>query len=58
LGVKPKETIAIEDTEISMEAALAADIECVAFPGLIAQENNFNGAKAVTEMLSPSHFTL
>jgi len=58
LSVKPTECIAIEDTEISMEAALAADIECVAFPGLIAQENNFNSAKAVTEMLSPSYFTL
>ena len=56
LGVKPKESIAIEDTEISMEAALTANIDCVAFPGQISQGNSFDGAKFVTEKLSPSYF--
>lgn len=56
LGIKPTECIAIEDTETSMEAALTANIDCVAFPGQISQGNSFDGAKFVTEKLSRSYF--
>jgi HAD superfamily hydrolase (TIGR01509 family) len=56
LGIKPTECIAIEDTETSMEAALTANIDCVAFPGQISKGNSFDGAKTVTEKLSPSYF--
>ena len=58
LGIKPTECIAIEDTETSMEAALTANIDCVAFPGLISKGNSFDGAKTVTEKLSPSYFAI
>ena len=56
LGIKPTECIAIEDTETSMKAALTANIDCVAFPGQISQGNSFDGAKFVTEKLSPNYF--
>ncbi len=53
LCLDPQECIAIEDTAISMKAALAANIRCIAFPGEFAQENDFNGAKSITKKLTP-----
>lgn len=50
-----QDCIAIEDTEISMKAAIAADIRCIAFPGEFSSGNNFNGALLVTDKLSPLH---
>jgi len=53
LCLDPQECIAIEDTAISMKAALAANIRCIAFPGEFAQENDFNGAQSITKKLTP-----
>lgn len=52
LQLKAQDCIAIEDTSISMKAALAANVRCVAFPGLFAQTNDFSGAPFVTDSLS------
>ena len=47
-----KDCIAIEDTEISMQSALAASIRCIGFPGANTQGNDFSGAVLVTNQLS------
>jgi len=47
-----KDCIAIEDTEISMQSALAASIRCIGFPGANTQGNDFSGAVLVTNHLS------
>lgn len=52
LNLDAKDCIAIEDTEISMKSALAASIQCIAFPGEFAQDNNFTGAAHLTENLN------
>jgi beta-phosphoglucomutase-like phosphatase (HAD superfamily) len=53
LCLDPQECIAIEDTAISMKAALTANIRCIAFPGEFVQKNDFNGALSVTKKLTP-----
>ena len=55
LDLDAGDCIAIEDTAISMKAALAANIRCIAFPGAFAQKNDFNGALLVTSKLSLHH---
>ena len=55
LYLDAQDCIAIEDTAISMKAALSANIKCIAFPGAFAKENDFNGALIVTSDLSPLH---
>ena len=47
-----QDCIAIEDTVISMQSALAASIRCIGFPGANTQGNDFSGAVLVTNQLS------
>ena len=47
-----QDCIAIEDTEISMQSALAASIRCIGFPGANTQGNDFSDAVLVTNHLS------
>jgi beta-phosphoglucomutase-like phosphatase (HAD superfamily) len=52
LKLEAEDCIAIEDTKVSMQSALAASIKCIAFPGAFAQDNDFRGAIIVTDTLS------
>ena len=52
LNLKPKECLAIEDTEESMKSALKAKIRCIAFPGKLHQHKNFKGAYKVIKNLN------
>ena len=56
LELLPQNCIAVEDTETSMKAALAASIRCIAFPGAYATKQDFNGALLTTSCLSPNDF--
>ena len=56
LGLKTQSCIAVEDTETSMQAALAAGIRCIAFPGAYAATQDFSGALLTTSCLSLDHF--
>lgn len=55
LHLDAQDCVAIEDTAVSMNAALAAGIRCIAFPGAFAIANDFKGALLVTDQLSPTH---
>jgi len=57
LQLDAQHCIAIEDTQISMRAALAADIRCIAFPGAFAEDNDFSGAALITQRLCVSELT-
>jgi len=57
LHLGARDCIAIEDTQVSMHAALAADIRCIAFPGAFAEDNEFSGAVLVTQRLCVSELT-
>ena len=57
LHLDAQDCIAIEDTQVSMHAALAADIRCVAFPGAFAEDNEFSGAALVTRRLCVSELS-
>jgi beta-phosphoglucomutase-like phosphatase (HAD superfamily) len=57
LQLDAQHCIAIEDTQISMRAALAADISCIAFPGAFAEDNDFSGAALITQRLCVSELT-
>ena len=57
MNLKAKDCIAIEDTEISMRAAIGALIPCIGFPGAFAQDNDFRDAILVTENLSIDDLT-
>ena len=52
LHLDAKDCIAIEDSEISMQSALEAGIQCIGFPGVNTQGNDFSGAVLVTNHLS------
>ena len=52
LNLKADDCVAIEDTEVSMQSALAASIKCIAFPGAFAKDNDFSSAILVTDKLS------
>jgi beta-phosphoglucomutase-like phosphatase (HAD superfamily) len=52
LHLDAQDCIAIEDTEVSMQSALAASIRCIGFPGVNTQGNDFSGAVLVTNHLS------
>ena len=52
LNLKAEGCVAIEDTEVSMQSALAASIKCVGFPGAFAKDNDFSSAILVTDNLS------
>ncbi len=47
LGIDPETCLAIEDTPVSLSAAQAAGIECIAFPGAYADIDGFNGSVTV-----------
>ena len=57
LHLDAQHCIAIEDTQVSMRAALAADIRCIAFPGAFAENHDFSGAALVTQMLCVNELT-
>ena len=57
LQLPAKDCIAIEDTAISMKAASAANLRCIAFPGDFAQSNDFSGALLITNDLSAESFS-
>ena len=52
MDVFPSQCLAIEDTPFAFRAALAAGIDCVAFPGADYQGADFDGAYAVVQRLS------
>ena len=52
LNLEAQDCIAIEDTEVSMQSALAASIKCIGFPGAFAKDNDFSSAILVTDNLS------
>jgi HAD superfamily hydrolase (TIGR01509 family) len=52
LNLKAEDCVAIEDTEVSMQSALAASIKCIGFPGAFAKDNDFSSAILVTDNLS------
>jgi len=52
LNLEAEDCVAIEDTEASMQSALAASIRCIGFPGAFAKDNDFSSAILVTENLS------
>jgi HAD superfamily hydrolase (TIGR01509 family) len=56
LGVQAQNCVAVEDTETSMQAALAAGVRCIAFPGEYAIAQDFTDAALVTNNISPEHF--
>ena len=58
LNLKPKECLAIEDTEESMKSALKAKIRCIAFPGKLHQHKNFKGAYKIIKNLNKKNFLL
>ncbi|EBA11172.1 HAD-IA family hydrolase [Roseobacter sp. CCS2] len=53
LTVNADQCLAIEDTAVSMQAATAAGIACVAFPGAYAGANNFEDAYRIVDQLDP-----
>ena len=55
LHLEARDCIAIEDTVISMQAALAAEIRCIGFPGAFSKDNNFSGAALVTDNISTNN---
>ena len=44
LRLKPKECIAIEDTQVSLNSAIKARLKCFIFPGNFHRSKKFNGA--------------
>ncbi len=58
IGVKPSETVAIEDSATSARAALAADIPVVAFPGAFHSGDDFGDVKTRVDRLAPGLFGL
>jgi len=53
LGVTASECIAIEDTAVSMKSAIAAGIDCVAFPGAFTEASDFDDDVRIVEKLDP-----
>jgi len=51
LHLDAQDCIAIEDTQTSMQAALAAGIRCIAFPGAFAEDSDFPDAALITRRL-------
>ena len=57
LNLQAKDCVAIEDTEVSMQSALAASIKCIGFPGAFAKDNDFSSAILVTDNLTFNDLT-
>ncbi|MCP4486482.1 MAG: HAD family phosphatase [Gammaproteobacteria bacterium] len=49
LGVKPQDSVAIEDTEHGVKAAVAAGIRCLAIPTEMSEHHDFSTAEKVFE---------
>lgn len=47
LGISPDEAVAIEDSPVSITAAKAAGIFCIATPGATTQDQDFSSADAI-----------
>lgn len=56
LDYEADEVVAIEDSEPSLEAAVAANIACIAFPGFNTVGQNYAKAGTVVSTLSPAMF--
>ncbi len=54
LGVSAAQCLAIEDTTISMQAALDAGIDCVGFPGAYSEAHEFKEALRVVDSVAPA----
>jgi len=54
MSVIAAECIAIEDTAVSMQAAVAAGIDCVAFAGAYTEASDFDDGVHLVERLDPS----
>ena len=52
LALAPADAIAIEDTPESAQAALAAQVPCIGFPGDAARDRNFPAGVPVRDMLT------
>ena len=52
LNLRPKECLAIEDTEESMKSALKAKIRCIAFPGKLHEHQKFKGSYKIIKKLN------
>ena len=57
LNLEAENCVAIEDTEVSMQSALAASIKCIGFPGAFAKDDDFSSAILVTDSLSFNDIT-
>ena len=57
LNLEAENCVAIEDTEVSMQSALAASIKCIGFPGAFAKDNDFSSAIVVTNNLTFNDLT-
>lgn len=57
MAIKPNEVIAIEDSEPSLESAVAAGIRCIGFPGENTAEQNYGGAIVRVDALTPAMFS-
>ena len=44
MAVPASEVLVIEDSESGLNAALEADLNCIAFPGLLKLDHNYSGA--------------
>ncbi len=53
LTVTSDQCLAIEDTAVSMQAAVAAGIACIAFPGAYADADDFKDAYRIVDQLDP-----
>jgi len=58
LEVGPEACIAIEDTGISMQSALAAGIECVGFPGVYSDPEDLAEASRIVDRVDPHYLPL
>ncbi len=54
LGVSAAGSLAIEDTAVSMQAALTAGIDCVGFPGTYGDASEMDGATRIVDSVEPS----
>ena len=52
MGVPASEVLVIEDSESGLNAALEADLNCVAFPGLLKLDQDYSRASACLNSLS------
>lgn len=58
LGLRPEDAVAVEDSPQSCEAALAAGIPTIAFPGLAHTGREFPEVEAKVDVLTPELFGL